>query len=136
MRVSIPDDLYDELGGTEADVLAILARATPLVDTDALVLTSRCRAELAEALGGFTVRSCADLLDRVKLLADVRVGKIRIEFTRHELQEMKHRAEKRGWTLTQYIQEIATDIKSRWFEVQVRHNPDPPATPPSATGPH
>lgn len=131
MKVSLPDDLYDELGANDPEILAILTRAKPLVDREAMVLSSRCRAELAEALGGFPVRSETDLLDRVKLLADVRVGKVRIDFTRHELQEMRHRAEKRGWTLTQYITEIATDIKSRWFEVQVRHNPEPPPAPPA-----
>jgi hypothetical protein len=121
MKISLPDDLYEDCGNSEDLIVALLRRAQVLAtDTHALVIPERERAQLADLLGGLPVRSAATLVERVQALADLSIGKIRIPFTPAELTEIKTKADRLGWPVERVLQAIVKQVKTEWYNVPVR----------------
>lgn len=85
-----------------------------IVEEGLLVPTKVCR-EIEETTGIGTTRNVTELLKAVDRLARVAIGDVKIPFTPGQLEEIKHRALKRGLSLQQEIQRIVDRIKDEIF---------------------
>lgn len=134
MRLTIPDDLYDQLlqalptTGTNhqqkaanasagpdhtLDALAcrILTRGLPLADAGAVVLTKKQAARLADALQ--LPEGATDperLIQAAEALCDLRVGKLKLTLPPPVLKGLKSRAEREGRPLGEYLQQAIDRI--------------------------
>lgn len=70
---------------------------------------------LEETTGVGTTRSAADLLAAVRRLASISIGEVRIAFTPGQLEELQHRAKKRGQTVEQAIGAVVSRIRDELF---------------------
>lgn len=71
---------------------------------------------LIEATTGVgTTRSAVTLQKAIQRLATIQIGEITIPFTPGQLEEIKHRAAKRGWPVVQELQRIVDRIKDEIF---------------------
>lgn len=117
-RITIPDDLLEEVG--EDNAAALLAKARVLLDPAALVLAGQERTALVDLLGGLPLRNGKDVVDRVGRLAELRVGKIRIDFTVQEWEAIDMRAARQGKSREQYVGAMIAQFKQDWTELAVR----------------
>jgi hypothetical protein len=95
-----------------ADQLA--ARYTVDDDGERLLSTGVC-AQLEQTLGLGATRTPADLVKAVERLAAIHVGTIQIDFTPGQLDEIAHRATKRGHTIQQELQAVVDRIREELF---------------------
>jgi hypothetical protein len=69
-----------------------------------------------EAITGMgTTQTPEKLYEGIDRLAHIAIGEINIEFTPGQLEEIKHRAGKRGYTVEQELQRIVDRIKDEIF---------------------
>jgi hypothetical protein len=70
---------------------------------------------LEQTLGLGATRTPADLVKAVERLAAIHVGTIQIDFTPGQLDEIAHRATKRGHTIQQELQAVVDRIREELF---------------------
>jgi len=80
-----------------------------------LVLPKATCTLLEEITGIGTTKDAGTLLKGVQRLAHIVIGDIRIDFTPGQLEEIAHRAMKRGFTVEQEIARIVERIKDEIF---------------------
>jgi hypothetical protein len=80
-----------------------------------LHLTPLQVAVLETALGVSVPLTPATLVARVEAVTAVSIGDVRIPFTPGQLQELSHRAQKRGRTLDQEIRAVVARISDELF---------------------
>lgn len=71
--------------------------------------------EMETITGLGSTRNPAELLKAVDRLARISIGGVKIEFTPGQLEEIKHRAGKRGLTVEKEIERIVDRIKDELF---------------------
>lgn len=77
---------------------------------------SRAECELLEQTTGLgTTRNARDLLQAVKRLASISIGQVDIPFTPGQIEELQHRANKRGQTIAQTIKAVVDRINDELF---------------------
>lgn len=127
LTLPFPDDLYEvyrqyaknpkDPASVESAILAQLKRFAEYRPQDrVLVVPSGVREKLEEALPGNpgpSIHDAADLLARVKLLASVEIGSIKIPFTLKQLEYLKVTADRQGRT----VQEITQDTVDRMADL-------------------
>lgn len=86
-----------------------------IVAEGTLVLTIQDRDLLERSAGIGCTQTAASLIHAVQRLARIQIGDVTIPFTPGQLEELKHRAEKRGQTLEQTIQAVISRIKDELF---------------------
>lgn len=80
-----------------------------------LVLPKAICTQLEEITGIGTTKDAPTLLKGVQRLAHIVIGDIRIDFTPGQLEEIAHRAMKRGYTVEQELARIVDRIKDEIF---------------------
>lgn len=80
------------------------------------VTLSRADCEAIEAITGIgTTQTPAALVLAVSRLARIRIGEVEVPFTPGQMEELRHRAEKRGQTLQQTLQAVVDRIRDEIF---------------------
>jgi hypothetical protein len=82
---------------------------------DALTLSPDQKQRLEATLGFGATRTAPDLVTAVERLASISIGTIRVEFTPGQLEEIAHRAKKRGHTVQQELEAAVDRIKGEIF---------------------
>lgn len=86
------------------------------VQQDGSLTLSQPEREALEILIGLgAARTPATLLAAVDRLASIRIGDVRLEFTPGQLEELQHRAAKRGQTVEQSVQAVVDRIRDEIF---------------------
>lgn len=80
-----------------------------------LLLTVYDRVLIETAVGVGATQTGATLISAVQRLARIRIGDVTIPFTPGQMEELKHRAEKRGQTVQQAVQAVVDRIKDEIF---------------------
>lgn len=70
---------------------------------------------LERTTGIGSTRTPEDLVKAVERLAAIHIGTIQIDFTPGQLEEIAHRAKKRGWTIEQSLRAVVDRIKEEIF---------------------
>lgn len=86
-----------------------------LVQEHSLLLDRPTCEAVEQRIGLGSTRTSADLLRALDRLASLRIGEVRIDFTPGQLEELVHRADKRGITLAQEIARVVDRIKEELF---------------------
>lgn len=73
-----------------------------------------CR-EIEVIVGLQATQSPADLVRSLERLANIKIGGVKIEFTPGQLEEIKYRASKRGWTVQEELKRVIDRIKDEIF---------------------
>jgi hypothetical protein len=94
---------------------AQLAERYQIADDATRLLSGQVCTRLEATLGIGATRTPEDLVAAVERLAKIEIGGIQIEFTPGQLEEIKHRAKKRGWTVAQSLQAVIDRIKEDLF---------------------
>ncbi len=103
-------------GSAIVDVLndkAYQAKYEPIVE--GLTLARATCMEIEQRTGIGTTRTVEELVKAIARLARIEIGGIAIAFTPGQLEEIKHRAGKRGLTVQQELQRIVDRIKDELF---------------------
>lgn len=82
---------------------------------DGMVLTRATCGRIEAITGIGTAQSPDRLLAALDRLAKISIGEVKIDFTPGQLEEIKHRATKRGQTVEQTVQAIVDRIKDELF---------------------
>lgn len=85
------------------------------IEEGALSLPAAACRQLDETLGIGATRTAVQLIAAVERLARIEIGTIRIGFTPGQLEELAHRAEKRGHTVLQELQAVVRRIEDEIF---------------------
>jgi len=95
------------------DATALTARYQ--IVTEGLTIPRESCVRIEEITGVGTTRTPAELLKAVSRLAAIAIGDVHIPFTPGQLEEIKHRAGKRGFSVAQELQRIVDRIKDEIF---------------------
>lgn len=100
--------------------LALLsAKAFPapyeIVQEGGLTLSAADRESLEQVAGVGATRTGADLVHAVQRLARIRIGEVEIPFTPGQLEELAHRAQKRGRSIQAEVQAVVDRIRDELF---------------------
>lgn len=126
MRVSIPDDLHEDLVSQlrgnqtlEAEVARRLQATAHVAGGEHfLVLTGKQLDQLAHVLGrALTPRSFEDLLAYVERRAAITFGGIALDFSVGQIEELQRLASREGQTLEEYCVRVAKGFTSQFFRV-------------------
>jgi hypothetical protein len=111
------DWLVNNLRGLVTAVIAPkdFPGAYEVIQEGTLTLSRTDREGLEETLGIGTTRTPLDLAHAVGRLARIQIGEIVVPFTPGQLEELKHRAEKRGQTVQQAMQAVVDRLKDEIF---------------------
>jgi len=82
---------------------------------DGLVLSRAICVRIEELTGIGTAQTTEKLVQAIDRLARITVGEVKIDFTPGQLEEISHRAAKRGYTVQQEVQRIVDRIKDELF---------------------
>lgn len=82
---------------------------------EGLLVPRKVCTEIEQITGIGTTISPTELVKAVDRLARVAIGDVRIDFTPGQLEEIKHRAQKRGRTVQQELQSVIDRIKDEIF---------------------
>lgn len=86
-----------------------------VTDPRTLTLTGQERDRLELTTGVGSTRTAADLITAVERLASISIGTIHVDFTPGQLEEIAHRAKKRGRTVGQELKAVVDRIKEDLF---------------------
>jgi len=81
----------------------------------ALTLTRFECSQIEEVTGIGTTRSPGELIRAVARLASIQVGDIRIPFTPGQLEELRHRAHKRGRSVAEEMKAVVDRLQDELF---------------------
>lgn len=122
MRISIPDDLYDALKArhgtataTEAALVRALEALAKLPRGRTLTLDADQLGALEPILGSGSVLDGADLVRKVRSLAEFTVGHITLDFSASDLNRLRQRAARRDVTLEAYVRCMLDRFKDDWM---------------------
>lgn len=104
-------ELRETLGKIDL-VLNVLERTPAGVGLSLSALDCRT---LEDLVGIGTTRSAPDLLKAVERLGSIRIGDIRLPFTPGQLNEIQHRAQKRGRTVEAEMQAVVDRLQDELF---------------------
>lgn len=92
--------------GTPVDVLpaTVFAERYEPVHEGAVTLDPEHITRIAKVLRFGATKTADDLTKAVEQMATVRIGGIKIDFNPAQVEELKHRASKRGWTVEKYME--------------------------------
>src|SRR5258706_7444852 len=82
---------------------------------DGLTLDRTACVRIEETTGVGTTRSPLELEQAITRLAAISIGEVKIAFTPGQLDELQHRARKRGFTIEQELQRVIDRIKAEIF---------------------
>lgn len=110
----------DWIIGQGKQVLAVVKAAVfpgvyEIIEDQQRILSAADRHALEGTLGIGATDSAASLLAAVQRLARISIGDVPIPFTPGQLEELQHRATKRGRTVAQEIQAVIDRIKDELF---------------------
>lgn len=80
-----------------------------------LVLDQESCESLERTTGIGSTRNTEELIKSVERLASIHIGDVRIAFTPGQLEELTHRAHKRGFMIGQEIERIVDRIRDELF---------------------
>jgi hypothetical protein len=118
IEIQISDDLYTRYelqarAGSRNVKLELADRLARFIDAAlpdrVLLVRKKERQELEALLGQVSLQSDSDLVERVKRLAALSIGEVKLQFTPAQLTEMKRRAEKNKRT---FQEELAVSVRS------------------------
>jgi hypothetical protein len=101
-------------GSQVIDVVHDLGEKYEIVEDGLLIPRDVCT-ELEKTTGVATSQSVPKLVAAIERLARISIGTIKVEFTPGQLEEIKHRAAKRGYTVKQELLRIVDRIKEEIF---------------------
>lgn len=104
-------------GRTTIDVVgpSQLAERYHVIEAGDCVLPAAACDRLEQTTGVGSTRTAADLCAAVERLAKIQIGPIQIDFTPGQLEEIAHRATKRGHTVKQELQAVVDRIREEIF---------------------
>jgi len=107
-----PDDWVILRSGVVLDVMpqTLFEQAYELTPQPGLSLAPDDRATLEKVLGFGTTRDSAALMAAVRKLASLSIGKVEVEFSVAQWDELAHRARKRGQTVLVYMQQLVKKL--------------------------
>lgn len=123
--IKLDDDLlarYDQMALEFHQPLPILlerqlARFADYPPTLRMVVLSRdTLQEVEKRLGGGQIQTPQHLLDRIRAYASVSLGKIELDFSPAQKEEILHRAEKRGLSPEAVVQELINLVLDQAFD--------------------
>jgi hypothetical protein len=132
VTLRIPDDLYetylrhaDSLAGrggqgTSAEDLMVaqLERFSKVAPMDRVVVVdTRSREGLEKILPGGQLASGRDLLTKVRELADLKIGRIRVDFTTRQLEQVKNYATRNRITVEEATRAIVRGMEEQFFDI-------------------
>jgi len=91
-----------------------LLKSYQILEEGTFLSRARC-VQIEESTGVGSTRTPAELVKAISRLARITIGDIRIDFTPGQLEEIAHRAAKRGYTVEQEIGRIVDRIKDEIF---------------------
>ena len=111
-----PGDWIVTLGTDVVDVVSPKEFPTKyaFIEEGTLIPRADCT-RIEEITGVGTARTAEDLYQAVDRLARIAIGDVQVRFTPGQLEEIKHRARKRGLTVPQELQRIVDRIKDEIF---------------------
>jgi len=86
-----------------------------VIASGVLTLSAADCARIEEIAGVGCTRSAADLVKAIERLCTIRIGDIRIPFTPGQVEELRHRARKRGRTLEAEMKAVVARIEDELF---------------------
>lgn len=86
-----------------------------IVPQGVLILSAVERAQIDQVAGLGSTRTGADLVKAIDRLAHIEIGTVKIGFTPGQLEEITHRASKRGYSVEQELRRIIDRIKDEIF---------------------
>jgi hypothetical protein len=89
--------------------------AFEIITEGALTIPRGAQELLEETLGVGSCRSPVELIAAVQRLASIRIGDVRIPFTPGQLEELQHRAKKRGQSIEQAVKAVVDRIRDELF---------------------
>lgn len=89
--------------------------AYEIITEGALTVPRGAQEMLEETLGVGSCRSAVDLIAAVQRLATIRIGEVRVPFTPGQLEELQHRAKKRGQSIEQTVKAVVDRIRDELF---------------------
>lgn len=108
------DEWMISAGHQVIDIVKKLDEKYEIVEEGLLLPRSLC-VQLEQTTGIGTTQSAAKLIPAIERLARISIGSIKIEFTPGQLEEIKHRASKRGITVKQELQRCVDRVKEEIF---------------------
>lgn len=126
MRVTIPDDLADQLAEQlqgrrtlDEEITKRLEQTVRAGEGDArLVLGTAQLLALGTALGTeIPIRTFQRLLGLCERLAQLHLGHVRLEWTPEQLAELERRAERSGLSVPQFVATVASRLMQEVFLV-------------------
>lgn len=101
-------------GNQVIDCVKNLSEKYEIVEEGLLLPRTVC-VQLEQTIGIGTTQSAAKLIPAIERLARISIGTVKIEFTPGQLEEIKHRASKRGITVKQELQRCVDRVKDEIF---------------------
>jgi len=135
MRVSLqmPDEVYDayarqaatlasrgsQRSASPEDMMtAQLARFAKVAPMDRIIVVDSASREALEALlSGGNITSGQDLLSRVKHLASLEIGNIRVEFTDRQFESIKNYASRNRITPEDAARGVVKGMQDNFFDI-------------------
>ena len=122
LTLTIPDEVYEAYEAQAARLNGKAAAADMIRTTldrfkhvhaadRVVVVDSKSREKLELLFGGSQLVSGEDLMNRVKALADLEIGSIKVEFSTAQWRIMKGFATRHGRTIQDIVSSIVSDIK-------------------------
>lgn len=107
-------------GGQGAQVIGVIAPADfpapyEIVTEGSLTLSRAEREQIEATTGVGTTQTAAALLAAVQRLARITIGEVALPFTPGQIEELQHRAQKRGQTVQQALQAVVDRIHDEIF---------------------
>lgn len=103
-----------DLETAASQVLATGLSALPAHGRFAVISGTELQA-LEDILGGGSVLNGQDLLSKVKRLAGISYGHIRLGFTPGQLEDLEFKAKRQGKTVEQLVEQMAPRIADQFF---------------------
>lgn len=111
-----PGDWIITIGESIIDVRADKDLLTYYEDIVEGTMLPRATCVQIEAVTGIgTTRNALELQKAIDRLASIAIGGINLQFTPGQLEEIRHRAQKRGTTVEQELQRVVDRIKDELF---------------------
>ncbi len=100
------DMLLTEADGSPIEVVPaeVLAELYEPFPEGEIILSPEHITRIAKVLRFGATKTAADLTKAVEQMAAIRIGGIKVEFNPAQVEELKNRAAKRGWTVEKYMQ--------------------------------
>ncbi len=131
ITLQMPDGVYEtylrhadalvasgKTASVEDLIVAQIDRFSVVAPMDRVVVVdARAREGLEKILSGGFIVSGSDLLQRVRELADLRIGGIRIDFTTRQLEQIKNYATRNRITVEDATRAIVRGMEERFFDI-------------------